>query len=170
MLSPLLINAYWLHNALSHWHYILNSAYFGQTGPDFLTSDTTEDVIMRTTLDKRIQTAAEDALAYVFETKVRAGSEAQAAIVVMSADGAVRAMVGGRKFRGVAGQFNRAIQAKRQTGSAFKPFVYAAALDLGFSPYTTVTDEPTCWDVPGSGRWCPENYTKDYRGIGEVFQ
>lgn len=133
-------------------------------GPAFLTEDTTEDVTVRTTFDQKIQTDAEEALAEIFETKVKAGSEAQAAIVVMSADGAVRAMVGGRKFRGVAGQFNRAIQAKRQTGSAFKPFVYAAALDLGYSPNTTVVDEPTCWDVPGSGRWCPENYTNDYRG------
>ncbi|MEO1537257.1 MAG: PBP1A family penicillin-binding protein [Pseudomonadota bacterium] len=133
-------------------------------GPGFLTESTTEDVVVRTTFDQGIQTAAEEALQFVFDTKVKPGSEAQAAIVVMSADGAVRAMVGGRKFRGVAGQFNRAIQAKRQTGSAFKPFVYAAALDLGFSPNTTVTDEPTCWDVPGSGEWCPQNYTNDFRG------
>lgn len=133
-------------------------------GPSFLTEDTTEDVVVRSTFDPDIQTSAEEALQFVFETKVRKGSEAQAAIVVMSADGAVRAMVGGRKFRGVAGQFNRAIQAKRQTGSAFKPFVYAAALDLGYSPNTTVRDEPTCWDVPGSGEWCPENYDDTFHG------
>lgn len=133
-------------------------------GPAFLTEDTTEDVIVRTTMDQRIQTAAEEALTKVFENNVKEGSKAQAAIVVMSADGAVRAMVGGRKVRGVAGQFNRAIQAKRQTGSAFKPFIYAAALDLGYSPNTTVVDEPTCWDVPGSGRWCPENYDKTFHG------
>lgn len=134
-------------------------------GPSFLTEETTEDVIIRTTFDQGIQSAAEEALQHIFDTKVREGSKAQAAIVVMSADGAVRAMVGGRKFKGVAGQFNRAIQAKRQTGSAFKPFVYAAALDLGYSPNTTVTDEPTCWDVPGSGNWCPENYSRDYSGV-----
>ncbi|MDJ0640896.1 MAG: PBP1A family penicillin-binding protein [Paracoccaceae bacterium] len=133
-------------------------------GPAFLTEDTTEDVVVRTTFDQSIQTAAEEALQFVFDTKVKPGSEAQAAIVVMSADGAVRGMVGGRKFRGVAGQFNRAIQAKRQTGSAFKPFVYAAALDLGYSPNTTVRDEPTCWDVPGSGEWCPENYDDKFHG------
>ncbi|MEK6216737.1 MAG: penicillin-binding protein, partial [Boseongicola sp.] len=80
-------------------------------GPGFLTDETTEDVIIRTTFDQGIQTAAEEALQWVFDNKVRQGSEAQAAIVVMSADGAVRAMVGGRKFRGIAGQFNRAIQA-----------------------------------------------------------
>lgn len=135
-----------------------------EDGPNFLTDDTTEDVVIRTTFDQAMQTAAEEALQYVFDTKVRKGSEAQAAIVVMSADGAVRAMVGGRKFKGVAGQFNRAIQAKRQTGSAFKPFVYGAALDLGFTPNATVVDEPTCWDVPGSGEWCPRNWDSQFRG------
>src|SRR6056297_1438075 len=131
-------------------------------GPSFLTDQTTEDVVIRTTFDPRIQQAAEDALEWVFDNKVREGSEAQAAIVVMSADGAVRAMVGGRKLRGVAGQFNRAIQAKRQTGSAFKPFVYAAALDLGYSPYDWVVDEPITIDVPGSGPWSPGNYTGEF--------
>ncbi|MEM9709245.1 MAG: PBP1A family penicillin-binding protein [Pseudomonadota bacterium] len=133
-------------------------------GPTFLTEQTTEDVVIRTTFDPRIQDAAEDALEWVFENKVRQGSEAQAAIVVMSADGAVRAMVGGRKLRGVAGQFNRAIQAKRQTGSAFKPFVYGAALDEGYSPRDWVIDEPLTIDVPGSGPWTPQNYTFDYSG------
>ena len=60
------------------------------SGPEFFTQDTTEDVTIRTTLDPRIQAAAEEALAYVFESQVRAGSVAEAAIVVMSADGAVR--------------------------------------------------------------------------------
>ena len=133
-------------------------------GPSFLTSDTTEDVVINTTFDPRIQQAAEDALQLVFETKVRDGSEAQAAIVVMSADGAVRAMVGGRKFRGVEGLFNRAIQAKRQTGSAFKPFVYATALDLGYTYADTVLDEQLTLDIPGSGPWTPTNYDHEFRG------
>ena len=133
-------------------------------GPTYLTDETTEDVIIRTTFDQDIQDSAEEALQWVFDNKVREGSKAQAAIVVMSADGAVRAMVGGRKFRGVAGQFNRAIQAKRQTGSAFKPFIYAAAMDLGMSPNDTVLDAELCMDIPGSGRWCPTNYDGEYRG------
>ncbi|WP_297773308.1 transglycosylase domain-containing protein [uncultured Roseovarius sp.] len=133
------------------------------SGPEFFTRDTTEDVIIRTTLDQRIQRAAEEALAYIFDEKVRDGSKAQAAIVVMSADGAVRGMVGGRKTK-VIGAFNRATQAKRQTGSAFKPFVYGTALELGYSHDATVVDEPYCLDIPGSGRWCPENYTRDYKG------
>ncbi|EAQ25249.1 penicillin-binding protein, 1A family protein [Roseovarius sp. 217] len=133
------------------------------SGPEFFTRDTTEDVIIRTTLDQRVQRAAEDALTYIFDEKVRDGSKAQAAIVVMSADGAVRAMVGGRKSK-VIGAFNRATQAKRQTGSAFKPFVYATALELGNSYDSVVVDEPYCLNIPGSGRWCPENYTRNYKG------
>lgn len=131
--------------------------------PAFLSDDTTEDVVIRTTLDQRLQTAAEDALTYIFENKVRSGSKAQAAIVVMSADGAVRAMVGGRNLR-ASGVFNRATQAKRQTGSAFKPFVYAAALELGYSPFDMILDAEYCLDIPGSGNWCPKNYTKRYYG------
>ncbi|MBD3664847.1 transglycosylase domain-containing protein [Sulfitobacter aestuariivivens] len=134
------------------------------TGPEFFTRNTTEDVIIRTTLDPRIQKAAEDGLKWVFENKVRDGSKAQAAIVVMSSDGAVRAMVGGRKTK-VAGAFNRATQALRQTGSAFKPFVYAAALDLGYSPNDLIDDSPYCLDIPGSGRWCPKNYTNNFKGM-----
>ena len=134
------------------------------SGPAFLTRETTEDVIIRTTFDQRIQNAAEEALQTVFDTKVRKGSTAQAAVVVMSADGAVRAMVGGRKFRGVAGQFNRAIQANRQTGSAFKPFVYATALDLGYSYADTIIDEPLTIDIPGSGPWSPMNYDRKFHG------
>ena len=133
------------------------------SGPEFFTRDTTEDVIIRTTLDQRIQSAAEDALKTVFAEKVDEGSGAQAAIVIMSADGAVRGMVGGRDTT-VAGGFNRATQARRQTGSAFKPFVYATALELGYDHASTVVDEPYCQDIPGSGRWCPENYGKRHYG------
>ncbi|UWQ80006.1 PBP1A family penicillin-binding protein [Leisingera sp. S132] len=131
--------------------------------PDFLGDQTTEDVVIRSTMDQRLQRAAEEALKFVFENKVRQGSKAQAAIVVMSADGAVRAMVGGRKTR-VSGVFNRATQAKRQTGSAFKPFVYATALELGYSPYDRVLDAKYCLNIPGSGQWCPDNYTRKFYG------
>lgn len=133
------------------------------SGPEFFTRNTTEDVIIRTTLDQRIQTSAEEAMQFVFQEKVSKGSKAQAAIVVMSADGAVRAMVGGRETR-VTGAFNRATQALRQTGSAFKPFVYATALELGYSPLDTVRDAPYCLNIPGSGEWCPKNYTNKYYG------
>lgn len=134
-----------------------------QTGPDFLTRDTTEDVIIRTTFDPDMQAAAEAALQDVFENQVRDGSEAQAAIVVMSADGAVRAMVGGRDTQR-AGVFNRATQAMRQTGSAFKPFVYATALDLGWRFDDMILDAALTIDVPGSGPYSPTNYTGEFYG------
>ncbi|UWR15678.1 transglycosylase domain-containing protein [Sulfitobacter sp. M368] len=139
------------------------------TGPEFFTRNTTEDVIIKTTLDQRMQKAAEEGLKWVFDNKVREGSKAQAAIIVMSADGAVRAMVGGRKTK-VAGAFNRATQALRQTGSAFKPFVYAAALDLGYSPNDLIDDSPFCMTIPGSGEWCPKNYTKRFEGMVTMTQ
>ena len=135
-----------------------------ESGPAFLTKETTEDVIIHTTLDQSLQKAAESALADVFATKVSAGSKAQAAVVVMSADGAVRAMVGGRKLE-AAGSFNRATQALRQTGSAFKPFIYATALDLGFSPSDFVDDSPLTVMVKGSGPWTPANYDREFRGL-----
>ena len=111
----------------------------------------------------RIQRAAEEGLKEIFATKVKEGSEAQVAVVVMSADGAVRAMVGGRKTK-VSGAFNRATQALRQTGSAFKPFVYATALELGYHWYDTVEDAPYTINIPGSGPWSPENYDRKFHG------
>ncbi len=133
------------------------------TTPSYFASDTTEDVIIKTTFDPRIQRAAEEALDWVFENRIREGSEAQAAIVVMSADGAVRAMVGGRNIS-IGGQFNRATQALRPTGSLFKPFIYAAALELGHTPMEIINDEPLCMNIPGSGEWCPRNYDREFKG------
>ncbi|MGB7269405.1 MAG: transglycosylase domain-containing protein [Albidovulum sp.] len=135
-----------------------------ETGPAFLTNDTTEDVVIRTTLDQGLQKAAEEAVEDVFAAKLKPGSKTEAAVVVMSADGAVRAMVGGRNAK-VSGAFNRATQALRQTGSTFKPFVYAAALDLGYTMNSVVEDAPLTINVPGSGNWSPQNYDKNYRGM-----
>jgi penicillin-binding protein 1A len=140
-----------------------------ESTPAYLGAETTEDVIMQTTLDQRLQAAAESGLAAVFDSKLKQGSNVQAAIVVMSADGAVRAMVGGRKIA-LAGSFNRATQALRQTGSSFKPFVYAAALDQGWSPMDFVDDSPLTINIPGSGPWRPENYDKEFRGLITLTQ
>ncbi|MFB9221409.1 transglycosylase domain-containing protein [Paracoccus cavernae] len=134
-----------------------------ESGPGFLTSETTEDVTIQTTFDQRVQRAAERALNRILDEKVAKGSKVQAAVVVMSADGAVRAMIGGREG-GVSGVFNRATQAKRQTGSSFKPFVFAAALDQGYRPNDMVLDAPLTINVRGSGPWSPQNYTRKYRG------
>ncbi len=131
--------------------------------PSYLTRETTEDVIMRTTFDPRLQAATEAAVAEVFATKVREGSEAEVAVVVMSADGAVRAMVGGRDAS--VGGFNRAVQAVRQTGSAFKPFLFAAALENGFQPFDIVEDAPLTINIPGSGPWSPRNYDGEFYGF-----
>ena len=133
------------------------------SGPQFFTRNTTEDVLINTTLDQKIQTAAEQAVRSIFDTKIDEGSKAQVAVVVMSADGAVRAMIGGRDTR-TTGAFNRATQAKRQTGSAFKPFVYATALELGYTPFDIVRDEPVTYDIAGSGAWSPTNYNKEFAG------
>ncbi|WP_417588013.1 transglycosylase domain-containing protein [Pararhodobacter oceanensis] len=134
-----------------------------QSGPAWLTRDTTEDVLIQTTLDQRVQLAAQDALQQVFMERVRDDSVAEASVLVMSADGAVRAMVGGRSY--TVGGFNRATQARRQTGSAFKPFVYALAMDVGYQPYDLVEDAPLTIDVPGSGPWSPRNYSRRYLGF-----
>jgi penicillin-binding protein 1A len=77
--------------------------------------------------------------------------------------GFILAMVGGRDF--VASQFNRATQAKRQAGSAFKPIVHAAALDKGFTPATIIVDEPIAYqDVPGKDPWEPKNFDREFWG------
>lgn len=134
-----------------------------ETAPAFLSSETTEDVIMKTTFDQRMQRAAERALRNVFAEKVKDGSNAEAAVVIMSADGAVRAMIG-RRSQPEPGAFNRATHAKRQTGSSFKPFVFAAALDLGYTPDSIVDDAPITIRQRGSKPWSPENYTRTFRG------
>ena len=131
--------------------------------PSFLTRETTEDVEIRTTLDRSIQRAAEEALQWVFENKVSEGSKAEAAIVVLSPDGAVRAMVGGRTPNG-AGLFNRATQALRQPGSSFKPFIYAAALQSGMHPFDLVHDGRFCVQIPRQPDYCPDNYTHEFYG------
>ena len=133
------------------------------TGPRYFTRNTTEDVLIQTTLDQSIQTATEQAVRRVFEDKVSKTSTAEVAVVVMNKEGAVRAMIGGRDTR-ATGAFNRATQARRQTGSAFKPFVYAAALELGHTPFDRVRDEPITINIPGSGAWSPSNYSKTFAG------
>jgi penicillin-binding protein 1A len=86
----------------------------------------------------------------------------QAALVCLETDtGRVRAMVGGRD--GAESQFNRAVQAYRQPGSAFKPFVYAAAMDAGFTPASIVWDEPVEYRDRG-GTWSPQNYDRGFLG------
>ncbi len=134
-----------------------------QSGPEYFTRNTTEDVIIRTTLNPRIQRATEKAIDKVFLEKVSKSSRAEVGVVVMAPDGAVLAMVGGRE-KDITGAFNRATQAKRQTGSIFKPFVFAAGLEMGWSPNDVIKDEPVTYRQRGSAPWKPKNFTKNFKG------
>ncbi|MCR9255831.1 MAG: PBP1A family penicillin-binding protein [Alphaproteobacteria bacterium] len=115
------------------------------------------DLVIETTLDRRIQKIAVEE---VEKLLAKAGDDfdvGQAAVVVMSPDGAVRAMVGGRDYG--ASQFNRAVLAKRQPGSVFKPLVYLAAIEQGLSPDDRVVDRPVSIDG-----WTPRNNSGQYNG------
>ncbi|MFL5228220.1 MAG: transglycosylase domain-containing protein, partial [Microvirga sp.] len=116
-----------------------------------------QDIVVETSIDPALQTAAEKALIEELAHKGDKFAVGQGAILAMSPDGAVRALVGGRNY--ADSQFNRAIAAKRQPGSAFKPFVFLAALERGLTPDTIREDRPIA--VKG---WRPENYTREYFG------
>jgi len=116
-----------------------------------------DDVIVETTIDATLQAAAEKALIEQLAQKGDKAGVEQGALVAMSPDGAVRALVGGRSY--AENQFNRAITAKRQPGSAFKPFVYLTALERGLTPDTVRDDRPV--EVKG---WRPENFNREYAG------
>jgi penicillin-binding protein 1A len=124
---------------------------------DDLIGHVEQDVIVETTIDPNLQAAAEKAVTDELAAKGAKFGVTQGALVSMSPDGAVRALVGGRNY--AESQFNRAVTAKRQPGSAFKPFVYLAALERGLTPETLREDRPI--DVKG---WRPENYSRDYHG------
>jgi penicillin-binding protein 1A len=115
------------------------------------------DIVVETSLDPALQPLAEKALIEELAHKGEKLAVGQGALVAMSPDGAVRALVGGRNY--AESQFNRAIAAKRQPGSAFKPFVYLAALERGLTPETLRDDRPIA--VKG---WRPENYKREYHG------
>ena len=115
------------------------------------------DVQVTTTFLMPMQNAAERALTSALDASGDAKNVDQGAIVAMAPDGAVRALVGGRNYG--ESQFNRAVLAKRQPGSSFKPFVYLAALENGLTPETVREDSPI--NIKG---WQPENYTREYFG------
>jgi len=115
------------------------------------------DLVVRTTLDTRLQIEAETAIGDVIARDGAKAGLGQGALVAMTPDGAVRAMVGGRDYN--ESQFNRATQAERQPGSAFKPFVYLAGLEAGLSPEDHFVDAPI-----RIGNWQPHNYLNRYQG------
>ena len=145
-----------------------------QDAPQEITKQSKEDIIIKTYFDPKIQKTVDDTILTFLNTEIMSKSTAQIAVVVMSADGRVRAMSGGRPSEKLPGQFNRAYQAKRQPGSAFKPFVYGAALELGISPNTVVVDEPTTISFGKNNykEYSPKNYDNRYLGpvtIEEAF-
>lgn len=121
-----------------------------------LVGEPTEDMIVETTLDLTIQTDAERAVRRILDRDGDKGVE-QAALVAMDGEGRVRAMIGGASY--ADSQFNRAVDARRQAGSAFKPFVYLAAVEAGYTPTTPVVDQPI-----RIGNWSPRNYSGTFIG------
>jgi penicillin-binding protein 1A len=122
-----------------------------------IVAPSSEPVIVETSFDLETQTLAERAIAKGLGTDGDRYNVHQAALVAMTPDGAIRAMVGGRSY-GVSG-FNRATDAVRQPGSAFKPFVYLTALEHGHTPDDTVNDGPV--NIHG---WKPTNYEGRFKG------
>ncbi len=115
------------------------------------------DLYVHTTLDLKLQAAAEKALATTLAKSGARNAVDQGAIVLLDTAGAVRAMVGGRDYR--ASPFNRAANAHRQPGSAFKPFVYVTALEAGWQPGNLIDDRPV-----RIGKWQPVNFDGKFRG------
>jgi penicillin-binding protein 1A len=118
---------------------------------DTLIDETSEPIDVWTTLDPGMQVVADRAI------QANAPKGAQGALVAIDRDGAVRAMVGGRDY--VNSIYNRATQATRQPGSAFKLFVYLTALESGMKPTDTIVDEPVTIDG-----WSPRNSTRTNLG------
>jgi penicillin-binding protein 1A len=124
---------------------------------DDLVGRVEQDIVVETSIDSRLQELAEHALVDELTKYGGKAGVGQGALVAMSPDGAVRALVGGRNY--TESQFNRAVAAKRQPGSAFKPFVYLTAIERGLTPDTVREDKPIA--LKG---WQPENYTHQYFG------
>jgi penicillin-binding protein 1A len=109
-------------------------------------------------MDMHKQKLAEEAVSAILAESGEKLHAGQAALLSMTPDGAVRAMVGGKSYG--ESQYNRAAQAKRQPGSSFKLFVYLAGLEAGLTPESELEDKPITL-----GRWSPRNYTGEYKGI-----
>lgn len=121
-----------------------------------------QDLIVRITIDQKLQNHALNSITTIVDKFQKTKKVSDGALVSIETEtGAVRALVGGRDYN--KSKFNRATQALRQPGSSFKAFVYAAALEAGFTPGTVRIDQPT---TIGSGEteWSPQNYTRRYRG------
>jgi penicillin-binding protein 1A len=130
---------------------------------DDLIGQIDQNIVVETSIDPKLQSVAEAAVIDELAAKSVKFNVSQGALVAMTPDGAVRAMIGGRNY--ADSQYNRAITAKRQPGSAFKPFVYLTAIEAGLTPETIRQDAPL--DVKG---WKPENYGHEYFGAVTLTQ
>jgi len=148
-------------NVIARYKYAYSPDYFLDWAFDEIrrhSDDFPERVLTaHTTLDSNLQKAAEEAVDYYLQQYSETFRVSQAAAVVLDNNGAVRAIVGGRDYG--TSQFNRATQARRQTGSSFKPYVYAVAMENGLTPQTRIIDAPINW-----GGWQPHNYGRGYAG------
>jgi penicillin-binding protein 1A len=139
---------------ISASHYLVD--WVAEQIPDLI-GELNQSIIVETTLDQNLQRIAEKA---VRQRVIKEGAKlnvSQGAAVVLDMRGAVLAMVGGKSY--IRSQFNRAVKARRQPGSSFKPFVYLTALNQGMTPDTVQIDEPV-----RIGDWEPENYKRQYLG------
>ncbi len=109
-----------------------------------------DEIVIETTLDADLQRRTGEIVEKTLAESGATRNAGQAAVVVLAPDGGIRALVGGRSY--ADSQFNRAVKAHRQPGSAFKPVVYLTALERGLTPDTVVVDEPV-----SDGRWSPKN-------------
>jgi penicillin-binding protein 1A len=130
---------------------------------DDLVGQIDQSIVVQTTIDPKLQSVAEAAVIDELAAKSVKFNVSQGALVAMSPDGAVRALVGGRNYS--ESQYNRAVIARRQPGSAFKPFVYLTAVEAGMTPETIRHDAPL--DIKG---WKPENYSHEYFGAVTLTQ
>src|SRR5712691_8072290 len=143
-------------------------------GPDLVLKG---GLIVYTTLNPTMQLAAEQSLRDGLKalqgrsTQARPGEFPEGAVVTVEPQaGYVKTMVGGSDF--LRSEFNRAVQAKRQPGSAFKPFIYIAAIEAGFTPASQIEDSPVSYAVGGKNgqTWKPENYDRKFRGSTTLQQ
>ncbi len=133
---------------VADWVETLMQAYIGEVK---------EDVVVTTTIDWDLQKQAEFLLKETVADHGADGNFSQGALVALTTDGAVKAVIGGVDYS--QSQFNRAVTARRQSGSAFKPFVYLTALEHGYTPDSIVEDAPFTYKG-----WSPENYNHQYAG------
>jgi penicillin-binding protein 1A len=121
------------------------------------------EVIVETTIDAKLQRRAQSAVERTLQREGEAAQAGQASVVVLDTDGGIAALVGGKSY--AESQYNRAVKSKRQPGSAFKPFVYLAALEAGRTPESTVHDLPVTIDG-----WTPRNDNGQFRGAVTLRQ